>query len=220
MARSARTRVIAATTVVLAHVAVLVVLLAPGGDPIDVRARGFSICLCVAIVPTQRFLARPVHNRREIRSATVVPVVPVVPVVAVEQPANTAQLHPVEPRALDLRVPADVLADVPAAPAVEQADGPGWVFDRKLVRQLNAARTASAQRALLASRRRVHDGTSSDEYARSSALGEKLKTDAGCFELRPDPDNGGTRWWAEACTDTRKSPWEQTALPEQVETLQ
>ena len=50
--------------------------------------------------------------------------------------------------------------------------------------------------------------------ARSTALGEELNTDAGCFELREDPDNGGTRWWAEACTDTRKSPWAQAPLPE------
>ena len=225
MARSTRARVIAATLVVLSHLAVLDLLLGRvGTDLIEVPDRGFSLWVRLADRPRLRQLPPRVPDPREIRPTTVVPVVKVVPArpaMSVERPTNTAQLRRVEPRALDLHVPAELLA----APEAGRVDEPGWVFDRKLARQLDTARTASAHRQLLASRRRARAGATSEEYERSAALGEKLKTDAGCFELREDPDNGGTRWWAEACTDTRQSPWEQspweqTALPDYPESPQ
>ena len=213
MARSTRTGVIAATLVVLGHIGVLVVLLARGGYSMDVRWRGESICLCAPITLTPRPVPPRVPVPREARSTAAVPVAPAVPV---ERPNRTAVRSPIETRALDLRVPPELLA----APELEQTETTGWVFDRKLARQLDTARKAAAERQLLAARRRAREGVSSDDYQRSSALGEKVKTDAGCFDLRPDPDNGGTRWWREACTDIQKSPWEQPPLPEYPESPQ
>ena len=213
MARSARTGVIAATVVVLGHLGVLVLLLAGGAVLNELSDRGYSIWVRVPEVPTEPVELSPVFAQRADRPTAVVPVVPVV---ADERSTNTAPPRGTAPRALDLRVPADLLA----APEPERADGPGWVFDRKLARRLDAARNASASRQLRADRQRAREGVSSDEYQRGAALGERMKTAAGCFELREDPDNGGTRWWREACTDIQKSPWEQAPLAEYPEAPQ
>ena len=106
-------------------------------------------------------------------------------------------------RALDLSLPG-ASAPPEAAPVDD-----GWVFDRKLARRLEAARRAAGGRGTLAARQRAREGVSSDEYARASGNGERVKTESGCFELREDPDAGGTRWWREPCQDTRVDAWDQ-----------
>ena len=112
---------------------------------------------------------------------------------------------------LDLSLPREAIdSPVPSA-----SQGAGWVFDRKLARRLEDARRAAASRGTLAARQRAREGVSSDEYARASGNGERVKTDSGCFELREDPDAGGTRWWREPCQDSRVDAWDQAPLEAQ-----
>ncbi len=113
---------------------------------------------------------------------------------------------PHAPRPLDFSVPERFLQPD------EAPSSANWVFDRKLARKLDEAQCAARTRAVLAGRRRSRDGVSAADYARASALGEKIKTESGCFELREDRNTGGTRWWREACQDTRTDPWAQPPM--------
>lgn len=115
---------------------------------------------------------------------------------------------PMPHQPLDLHVPEQFL-DTASKPT-----GPGWVFDQRLVKVLEDARRQRHKRDQLASRRRARNGLTAQEYARPSAQGENVKTDTGCFDLREDPFNHRPRWWAQACTDTHQSPWDQTPLPD------
>ena len=213
MARTARTRISAALVVALVHLAVLVGFYRAGPEPAHERHRSYSVWLRVddhglriadvlTDAPEQRNSPAPI---RPVHTAAVVN-----PLGPSAMPTGVADVRSERLRSLDLRVPPALLE----APEAQRADGPGWVFDRKLARRLAAAKADAATRRSLADRQAARVGLGSADYARRSALGEKLKTDAGCFELREDPDNGGTRWWREACSDTTQSEWEQEPLPE------
>ena len=190
-------RPLVATGVLLLHVLVAWTLLLPGTS-VRLRLEPFFISLqplrARVLKPTVPRVRRPVPTVR----ATVPDSRPLQPTVTPAAITPTQQQH-----ALDLHIPERFLtAAIPAASA-------GWVFDARLAQRLDDARRQRRAHDRLAARRRARNGVSADEYQRWSGLGEKVKTDAGCFELREDPFNHRPRWWLEGCTDTRQSPWDQ-----------
>lgn len=198
----------AAFGVLLLHVLVAAALL----RPVLVRIQGRPEVLTfinLSPLPVRLGVVRhPQRARapRTLRRATAQTAV----AIAAPLPASKSAPTPSAPvRSLDLHVPDRFIENLPGP------NDPGWVFDDRLARALDEAKRKRHARELLADRRRAREGVSAEDYRRPTSNGERVKTDAGCFELQTDSFNGRPRWYREPCADTRTFHRDiATALPQ------
>lgn len=158
-----------------------------------------SVWLLADTPPPPVAEAPPPAAARTPRAALVVPP-PVLGTIGEVPVSPERRLRAITP--LDLTLPRSVIdADTSGA---SLPPAPGEPFHRGVARRLAAERQRRGERNALAANARARDGLAPQDYGREAALGEQTKVDGECFELREDPGLGGTRWWREPCTDTRR----------------
>jgi|GEM_PF-3223209 len=102
------------------------------------------------------------------------------------------------------------------APMPGTAEDFARAFRGEFYQRLEQRQTAQARSQLLAGRRVVQRGLSAEQYNALEKPGSgHVKTDAGCFDLKPDIFGtiaGGQRIWMTACKDLVRTPFELPSL--------
>lgn len=124
------------------------------------------------------------------------------------QPAGSPPGLPRAPTRLNLQRPSgwdDLVAGAMVPPG--SGNPPRLAFNPALEAALGAYAAARERRALLADRGAAVYGVADESFSREGAWGTQAKRDGRCVTLVDDPVEGGTRWWAGRCTETRRNPF-------------